>query len=242
MDVVNYSLKVFLASAGVISSSKNKFLEYFLCSLIVCMYFLLLLGEIIAFCSPIDSIYRVEIAYQSLCFLYIGLTELVSKLNQKLLLQICDHVTGRVPDFVVPAAQRKAEMTFRQVMKIFCLLYFLSIAVYICAPLLNFALNRKVDDPLSYPLPYWFANIRITTSGGYLFMNFAQNILCATIFCVYALSFVFIICMSISCRSHVNELQSLLAEFGYNIGEDVEEMELLFRLKGLISYQYKLSR
>lgn len=241
MDVVNYSLKIFLASAGVIPDSRFKFLEYFLCFIIVCMHVLLFLGEIIAFSWPIDSIYRVEIGYQSLCFLYIGMTELVSKLNQNRLLKICDRVNGTVPDFIVPAAQQRAETAFKNVMKIFLVLYFLSISVYISAPLLNFALKRKFDDPLSYPLPYWFANIQITSTREYLFMNLVQNILCATIFCVYALSFVFIICMSISCRSHVNELVALLAEFLHNADKEMEENDLIFQLKDLISYQHKLS-
>lgn len=241
MDVINYSLKIFLASAGVIPNSRFKFLESFLCFTIICMYVFLFLGEIIAFSSPIDSIYRVEIGYQSLCFLYIGLTELVSKLNQNRLQKICDRVSGSVPDFIVPAAQQRAEIAFKNVMKIFVVLYFLSIAVYISAPLLNFALRRDLDDPLSYPLPFWFANIRISNTREYLFMNLVQNILCATIFCVYALSFVFIICMSISCRSHVNELVALIEEFSQNADSEVEENDLIFQLQNLISYQHKLS-
>lgn len=242
MDMVDCYLKIFLATAGIISGSRFKFLEYFLCFIIVSMHVLLLLGELIAISSPIESIYRVEICYQSLCFLYVCLTELVSKLNQNRLLKIYDRVTGRVAYFMVPRAQQKAATAFKSVMKVFVILYFLSIAVYISTPLLNFVLRGKFDDPLSYPLPYWFSNFRITNTRKYLFMNIVQNILCTTCFCVYALSIIFIIYISISCRSHVNELEILLAEFIQNADNGAEsEDDLIFRLQDLISYQHKLS-
>lgn len=213
------------------------------------MFIVLIIGEYIAFFSTSNSLYKVEISYQSLCFVYIGITECISWYNRHFLLSICSRIYGEEPVFENNNVVQRTESVFKLVIKIFSGIYFITIFVYILAPLINFARIRRYNEPIAYPLPYWFANFKINSLVEYVCMNMVQNILCTAVFFMYARSFAFVVCAIINCWTYTQELVLIIGKLGDVIknesidgGRLLNENYLINELKNIIKFQQNLSR
>lgn len=249
MSYVKLFGKCFLLSVGVIPDKKHKTLEKILWFCLLTMHVILLSGEIIAFYITTEDIYRLEICYHSLCYIYICVTEIISNYNRNHLVSIYTRLIGQESvssdnDKVV----QKTEFLYKMIMKVSVIVYAVTIFVFILLPMINYILKGDYTDPLSYPLPYWFAIWKIDTIIKYFCMNFSQNILCVMVFSVYANSFSFIVCTTISCVAHITELREKIAElsnqehYSTKLSEQYNENALEEGLKNIIKYQQRLYR
>ncbi len=245
MRYVNGFIQIFLLSAGIIPRG-SIILKILLRLVLLALHFVLIIGESVAFFSPIKSIYRIEILYQTLCFVYIGSTEFISWYNKNVLIKICSKICEENGDLIDLEIWYKMEEKFKKIMKIFVAVYLFSITVYISAPLTNFVLRRNFSDPLSYPLPYWFCNFEVHSLTQYMCMNVTQNFLCIAIFFIYACSFAFVVCATLNCWIHVEELKSRIEMLGCcghgNIHQLQESGEryLEAELRMIIQHQQRL--
>lgn len=253
MTYVQSFLKFFLFSVGLfpVNNVKSKTLI----SLIICLHSVLTIGEINAFIHTPKSIHRYEIAYQVLCYIYIGLTQYISWRNRKFLLHICDRLEGNCwQKFAYENITLRAENTFKKIVDTFALMYFITMAIYSSAPWMNFFVKKMdYNDPLSYPMPYWFAILQIDSVYEYFLMNTVQTILCTMAFTSYASNFGFIICILINIKAHLKEFEERTLQLGkkmnilhdtsrgYAYTNNVQHEEILLEeLKEFIEYKQLL--
>ncbi|XP_065225095.1 uncharacterized protein LOC135848927 [Planococcus citri] len=171
-------------------------------------YLILMAGEINAFLYTSDGVYRFEISYQFLCYVYVGGTQIISWYNRHSVIALCHRLANRLPEFMGDAAAIETETTFKKIARSFGVGYWITMGLYVSAPWINFLLQKfNYHDPKSYPMPFWFAALEIDSILKYLAINVLQTIMCTMVFVVYSCSFSFIICVLINLKAHLKEIR-----------------------------------